>query len=99
MLNYFIFSKIPLVPRRPKSQDVGTVGAGGTGAAGGTKAGLKQGNPKDSKINQKADKYSPPPPEDIDEKLIFDAHKTAFNFINMIVNTIFSFKSCFIIYF
>jgi hypothetical protein len=63
---YHYKSKIPLVPRRPSSQD------------------------KDKKLvkNSKGknpDEVSPPPPEDPDEKLIFDAFKNANSFVNHIV--------------
>jgi hypothetical protein len=78
-----------LVPRRPRSTEMGGPAIGAT-AAGGTKAGaaskVPQTQQKESKSNQKVEKYSPPPPEDIDEKLIYDAHKAATNFMNSIVN-------------
>lgn len=79
-----LLSKIPLVPRRPGSQDAAATGPN-TGATN-TKDTKKGAATKDSKSNQKVEKFSPPPPEDIDEKLIYDAHKSAYNFVNMIVN-------------
>ena len=41
---------------------------------------------QETKSNQKSDKQSPPPPEDLDEKLIYDAHRTANNYMSSIVN-------------
>jgi hypothetical protein len=60
--------KIPLVPRRPTSQD-------GKDA--------KKSKPK---ANKNPDEASPPPPEDLDEKLVHDAFKNANSFVNSIVN-------------
>ena len=43
---------------------------------------------KKSKPKQKnSDEMSPPPPEDPDERLIFDAYKTAVSHVNSIVRT------------
>ena len=59
--------KIPLVPRRPSSQDAK--------------------DPKKSKAKPKGnEEASPPPPEDLDEKLVFDAYKTAWAYVNGIVS-------------
>ena len=43
---------------------------------------------KAAKAKPKTDEVSPPPPEDLDEKLIFDAHKAAFSHVNYIVSVI-----------
>lgn len=43
-------------------------------------------DPKKAKPKPKGtDESSPPPPEDLDEKLIYDAYKNAYSYVNTIV--------------
>jgi hypothetical protein len=82
----FILYRLPLVPRRPLSAfEVTDNKKRSNQAAAARKRGDDAGEP------------SPPPPEDMDERLIFDAHRLANQYVNEMV--CFSFSRLLILFF
>ena len=71
-----IFYRLPLVPRRPLSAFEATDNKKRSTQAAAAKKRTDDAN---------AGEASPPPPEDMDERLIFDAHRLANQYVNDMV--------------